>query len=57
MPPDLLNLSGNVSGLYTATNTQEKSLEDLELTATANTIADHGLASTDGNPVLALGPP
>ena len=27
------------------------------LTATANTIADHGLASTDGNAVLSLGPP
>ena len=57
LPPDLLNLSGNVSGLYTATSAQAKSLDDLELTATANTIADHGLASTDGNAVLTWGRP
>ena len=50
-PPDLLDLSG----LYAATPAQATSLQDLEITATANTISDHGLASTDGNAVLSWG--
>ena len=51
LPPDLLTLSG----LYAATPAEADSLQDFELTATANTIADHGLASTDGNAVLTWG--
>ena len=51
LPPDLLTLSG----LYAATSSEADSLQDLETQAVANTIADHGLASTDGDAVLSWG--
>src|ERR1700729_1815305 len=51
LPPDLLTFSG----LYAATPDQVDSLQNLETQAVANTIADHGLASTDANAVLSWG--
>ena len=53
LPPRLLTLSG----LYAATSDQATSLLDLENQAIANTINDHGLASTDDNAVLSWARP
>ncbi len=52
-PPLLLNLSG----LYAATSDQATSLLTLQNQAIANTINDHGLASTDYSAVLSWGRP
>jgi hypothetical protein len=51
-PPDLLNLN---QSLYNATPAQVDALQYLEDQAVANTIADHALATTDGNAVKSWG--
>jgi hypothetical protein len=51
-PPDLLNLN---QSLYAATPDQAASLERLEDQAITNTIADHGLATTDRDAVKSWG--
>jgi hypothetical protein len=53
LPPGLLTFSG----LYTATQNQINSLQDLETQAVTDTIQDHGLASTDTNAVLSWARP
>jgi hypothetical protein len=56
-PADLLNQIALGQGLYAATSAQLASLSNLEQQAIANTMADHGLPSTDAAAAATWGRP